>query len=94
MREKTHSSASRAVRKTGRRHPLAAVALIVIGLAEEWGLTSHLFGFRAERIASESRASLLLVRKHLPFAELQPRPVSRPTAAESPATGQENAVEC
>jgi Cytochrome c, mono- and diheme variants len=39
MREKTHPTASesRTVRKTGRRHPLAAVALIVIGLAVTGG---------------------------------------------------------
>jgi len=39
MREKTHPTArqQRTVRKTGRRHPLAAVALIVIGLAVTGG---------------------------------------------------------
>jgi nucleotide-binding universal stress UspA family protein len=55
--------------------------LIVIGLAEEWGLSSHLFGFRAERVAQESRASLLLVRKHLPMAPLETE-LASPSVAE------------
>ncbi len=37
--------------------------LVVIGVAEEWGLESHLFGWRHERIANESPKSLLIVRK-------------------------------
>jgi Kef-type K+ transport system membrane component KefB len=41
--------------------------LIVIGVAEEWGLESHLLGFRAERIAREVSSSLLIVRKHGQF---------------------------
>jgi Kef-type K+ transport system membrane component KefB len=41
----------------------AGADLLVIGVAEEWGLESHLFGFRAERIAQECRTSLLIVRK-------------------------------
>lgn len=44
--------------------------LIVVGLTEEWGLESHLFGLRAERIAEESRASLLLVRKYSPLYDM------------------------
>jgi Kef-type K+ transport system membrane component KefB/nucleotide-binding universal stress UspA family protein len=38
--------------------------LIVIGVAEEWGLESHLFGLRPERVAEQSPASMLIVRKH------------------------------
>lgn len=38
--------------------------LVVIGIAEKWGLTSHLFGWRAERIARDCPSSLLIVRKH------------------------------
>jgi Kef-type K+ transport system membrane component KefB len=38
--------------------------LTVIGVAEEWGLESHLFGFRSERIAQEVESSLLIVRRH------------------------------
>ncbi len=38
--------------------------LVVIGVSEEWGLESHLFGLRPERIAEESPASMLIVRRH------------------------------
>jgi nucleotide-binding universal stress UspA family protein len=37
--------------------------LLALGVAEEWGLESHLFGFRPERIARDCTTSLLLVRK-------------------------------
>ena len=37
--------------------------LVVIGVAEEWGLESHLFGWRPERIARDCPSSLLIVRK-------------------------------
>ncbi len=37
--------------------------LVVIGVAEEWGLESHLFGWRPERIARECPVSLMIVRK-------------------------------
>jgi Kef-type K+ transport system membrane component KefB/nucleotide-binding universal stress UspA family protein len=42
--------------------------LVVIGVAEEWGLESQLLGFRAERVAREVACSLLIVRKHGNFA--------------------------
>ncbi|HTW94015.1 MAG TPA: cation:proton antiporter [Tepidisphaeraceae bacterium] len=38
--------------------------LVVIGVEEEWGMASHLFGWRPERIARECPSSLLIVRKH------------------------------
>jgi nucleotide-binding universal stress UspA family protein len=38
--------------------------LVVIGVSEEWGLESHLFGLRPERIAEASPTSLLIVRAH------------------------------
>jgi len=38
--------------------------LTIIGVAEEWGLESQLFGFRSERIAREVESSLLIVRRH------------------------------
>jgi Kef-type K+ transport system membrane component KefB/nucleotide-binding universal stress UspA family protein len=38
--------------------------LIVIGVAEEWGLESRLIGWRAERIVREWPGSLLIVRKY------------------------------
>lgn len=37
--------------------------LMVIGVAEEWGLESSLLGLRAERIAAECPISLLIVRR-------------------------------
>jgi Kef-type K+ transport system membrane component KefB/nucleotide-binding universal stress UspA family protein len=37
--------------------------LVVLGIAEEWGLESHLFGWRPERIARECKAGLLIVRR-------------------------------
>lgn len=50
--------------------PVAAVLaeardadLVVIGVAEEWGLESQLFGWRSQRIAMECPTSLLIVRK-------------------------------
>jgi hypothetical protein len=39
------------------------VDLVIIGVAEELGLESHLFGFRPQRIALECPKSLLIVRK-------------------------------
>ncbi len=39
--------------------------LIVIGVAEEWGLESSLIGLKAERIATESTASMLIVRRYV-----------------------------
>ncbi len=42
--------------------------LVVIGVAEEWGLESQLLGFRAERVAREVACSLLIVRKRGQFA--------------------------
>jgi len=51
--------------------PVAAVIsqarqfdLVVIGVEEQWGMESHLFGFRPERIAREAGTSLLIVRKY------------------------------
>lgn len=37
--------------------------LVVIGIGEEWGLESQLFGLRRERIAAGTPASLLIVRQ-------------------------------
>jgi nucleotide-binding universal stress UspA family protein len=39
--------------------------LVVIGVAEQWGLESHLFGWRSERIARDCPTSLLIVRKYV-----------------------------
>jgi nucleotide-binding universal stress UspA family protein len=40
-----------------------AADLVVIGVAEEWGLEPQVFGFRPQRIALECPKSLLVVRK-------------------------------
>jgi nucleotide-binding universal stress UspA family protein len=52
--------------------PVAAVLreaegfdLVIIGVAEEWGLESHLFGWRPERIARECPSSMLIVRRFI-----------------------------
>ena len=42
--------------------------LVVIGVSDEWGLSSHLFGWRPERIANQAQSSLLIVRCHAPEA--------------------------
>jgi Kef-type K+ transport system membrane component KefB/nucleotide-binding universal stress UspA family protein len=44
-------------------HQSQSADLVIIGVAEEWGLESHLFGWRAERIARDCPSSLLIVRK-------------------------------
>jgi nucleotide-binding universal stress UspA family protein len=41
----------------------AGFDLVILGIAEEWGLESHLFGWRPERIARDSPASLMIVRR-------------------------------
>jgi nucleotide-binding universal stress UspA family protein len=38
--------------------------LLVIGVEEQWGMQSQLFGFRPERIAREAATSLLIVRRY------------------------------
>jgi Kef-type K+ transport system membrane component KefB/nucleotide-binding universal stress UspA family protein len=58
--------------------------LVVIGVSEEWGLESHLFGLRPERIAEQSPTSMLIVRK---FGEARELPSeSDTTASASPPT--------
>jgi Kef-type K+ transport system membrane component KefB/nucleotide-binding universal stress UspA family protein len=37
--------------------------LVIIGVADEWGLRAHRFGWRPERISQESPTSLLIVSK-------------------------------
>jgi len=58
----------------------AAFDLVIIGVAEEWGLESHLFGWRAERIAQECRASMLIVRREPRLPLPPPPPAAQPTA--------------
>jgi Kef-type K+ transport system membrane component KefB/nucleotide-binding universal stress UspA family protein len=62
----------------------AGYDLVVIGVSEEWGLESHLFGLRPERIAEQSPASMLIVRK---FGEARELPSeSDSTASTAPPT--------
>ncbi len=58
------------VRVVESQYPVDAVLeashdfdLIVIGVSGEWGLASHLFGWRSERIAEACSTSMLIVRK-------------------------------
>jgi nucleotide-binding universal stress UspA family protein len=57
--------------------------LVIIGVAEEWGLESRLFGWRPEKIARDCPASMLIVRN---FAQPQdlPAPANLPHSAPSP----------
>ena len=61
------------------------VDLVVIGVAEEWGLESQVFGFRPQRIALECPKSLLIVRKFGRGATLRP-PATGVAAPGTPAT--------
>jgi nucleotide-binding universal stress UspA family protein len=62
--------------------PVAAVLeeaaeadLVVIGVAEQWDMESHLFGWRSQRIARDCPTSLLIVRKSpLTVSRLTPAP--------------------
>jgi len=54
--------------------------LLVIGVEEQWGMQSQLFGFRPERIAREAATSLLIVRKYA-GPVVAPAASPRPTAA-------------
>ncbi len=68
-----------------RRHDL-----VIIGVANEWGLASQLFGWRSERIARDCPTSLLIVRKaEKPTAVSSPAPApSGPLAADLPPGAQ------
>jgi Kef-type K+ transport system membrane component KefB/nucleotide-binding universal stress UspA family protein len=44
-------------------HQAQTADLVIIGVAQEWGLESHLFGWRAQRIAQDCPSSLLIVRR-------------------------------
>jgi hypothetical protein len=62
-----------------------AADLLVVGLSEAWGLESHLFGFRSERLVQESQKSLLIVRRHeaTPAPMAASEPANQPVMAES-----------
>jgi Kef-type K+ transport system membrane component KefB/nucleotide-binding universal stress UspA family protein len=57
--------------------------LVVIGVAEEWGLESHLFGWRSERIAAGAPTSLLIVRRfaRLDAGEHSPEAQAKPSSS-------------
>jgi Kef-type K+ transport system membrane component KefB len=60
--------------------------LVVIGVSEEWGLASHLFGWRSERIAEACPTSMLIVRKRekvRPLGQTAAAPAA-PKPAEAP----------
>lgn len=47
--------------------------LVVVGVSRTWGLTPQFFGVRHERIAGETKASLLLVRRRSADSLVPPR---------------------
>jgi nucleotide-binding universal stress UspA family protein len=63
--------------------------LVVVGVSEEWGLESNLFGLRPERIAEGSPTSLLIVRAH----EEVPLPAPRADGEAPDDRGQEARAE-
>ncbi|MEZ0263199.1 MAG: cation:proton antiporter [Phycisphaerae bacterium] len=57
-------------------HQAQNADLVIIGVAEEWGLESHLFGWRAQRIARDCPSSMLIVRKYEPKPAPTPEPAT------------------
>jgi nucleotide-binding universal stress UspA family protein len=60
--------------------------MVIIGVAEEWGLESHLFGWRAQRIARDCPCSLLIVRRHgqrAPAIDSSPQPANNQLDAQT-----------
>jgi len=53
--------------------------LVVIGVAPTWGLTPSFFGVRHERLAAETEANLLILRRHV---HGQPVPAPKPAPRE------------
>jgi nucleotide-binding universal stress UspA family protein len=62
-------------------HQAPQFDLVIIGVAEEWGLESHLFGWRAERIARDCPTSMLIVRKYRAAKTVAPLAASETVAA-------------
>lgn len=58
--------------------------LVIIGVAEQWGLESQLFGWRSERIARDCPTPLLVVRRGQDAEAALPAPADSP--APPPAT--------
>ena len=63
--------------------------LVVIGVAEEWGLESQLFGWRPERIAAATRTSLLIARQ---FAKSDGDEAPTPAPARAEAAPAQSAA--
>lgn len=61
--------------------------LVVIGVSEEWGLESQRFGFRRERIAEGTPASLLIVRENAPTPASDPNGPARPVHVDPEPAG-------
>lgn len=61
--------------------------LVVIGIAEEWGLESQLFGLRRERIAAGTPASLLIVRQGTVAGGPKPNSPDRPVHVDPEPAG-------
>jgi hypothetical protein len=66
--------------------------LTVIGVSEEWGLESQLFGWRPQRIAQDSPNSLLLVRKYGQAAPTPAAPIAPATTAPVPTNNPQQAA--
>ncbi len=75
-----HDSPVDAVLETGKEFDL-----VVIGVSEEWGLSSNPFGWRPERIAENLPVSMLIVRKVSGSA--------RPRGSSAPPPGTASQVE-
>lgn len=61
--------------------------LVVIGIAEEWGLESQVFGLRRERIAAGTPASLLIVRQGTGTTGPKPDSPNRPVHVDPEPAG-------
>jgi nucleotide-binding universal stress UspA family protein len=62
--------------------------LVVVGVSEEWGLESHLFGLRPERIAERCPTSLLIVRAHEDVAMSEVRHAAGPAPTATDRAGR------
>jgi Kef-type K+ transport system membrane component KefB/nucleotide-binding universal stress UspA family protein len=67
-------------------HQAPQFDLVIIGVAEEWGLESHLFGWRAERIARDCPSSMLIVRKYTAgkLPKLEPATIENQPGSQPP----------
>jgi len=67
-------------------HQAPQFDLVIIGVAEEWGLESHLFGWRAERIARDCPTSMLIVRKYRASKTIETPPLPETATAQATET--------